>query len=387
MRRRPRPPAWRSAPSRTPVRAEPSPPDPGRGSAAQPDPGARLVRHHDGQSLEPNYFVDAVDRCATTARAAWSTGWRSVLLAHCSGQGRSTSHTLPAQAGRDRLEHGAAARVPLLPSAQHQAADRRPSRRGRLACDVRRARGARPPVLITSFQHRADRLPAGRRRCGLDRSHPDLDVAVSGRAGTERRAVGSRTGEGSASLRSRLVASFNSGFQLRDSGGGFAIGGHTYAPMKDGSPTILRYRDGRVDLIDWTGGRLRSSRCRVRMPEPAADRQRRPAQPEPQRWPTMGRDARQRRTRWRSAVGMDRHGNLIYAAGPDQGVGVAGLHDDPRGRRARDRARHQHLLDELHHLPLPGCAGTRPTCSRRWTARRSRYLTPDDRDFFAVYVR
>ena len=33
----------------------------------------------------------------------------------------------------------------------------------------------------------------------------------------------------------------------------------------------------------------------------------------------MGRDARQRGLVWRSAVGIDRHGNLIYAAGRDQG--------------------------------------------------------------------
>ncbi len=49
--------------------------------------------------------------------------------------------------------------------------------------------------------------------------------------------------------RSGLVATFNSGFKLADSGGGFASGGHTYAPLKAGLATIVRYRDGHVDVI------------------------------------------------------------------------------------------------------------------------------------------
>ena len=90
---------------------------------------------------------------------------------------------------------------------------------------------------------------------------------------------------------------------------------------------------------------------------------------------------------WRSAIGVDRHGNLIYAAGDDQTVGEPGAHARARGRGARDGARHQLLLGELHHLrALPGRAGPTnllPDMERSAT----RYLTPDDRDFFAVYSR
>ena len=47
------------------------------------------------------------------------------------------------------------------------------------------------------------------------------------------------------------MATFNSGFKLSDSGGGFASGGHTYAPLKAGLATIVRYRNGRIDVIAW----------------------------------------------------------------------------------------------------------------------------------------
>ncbi len=61
-------------------------------------------------------------------------------------------------------------------------------------------------------------------------------------------------------LRSRLVATFNSGFKLKDSGGGFAVGGHAYAPMKPGVATFVRYRNGRVDVISVDRWRRRSRR-------------------------------------------------------------------------------------------------------------------------------
>ena len=55
-------------------------------------------------------------------------------------------------------------------------------------------------------------------------------------------------------LRPRLLASFNSAFKLADSGGGFAIGGRTYAPLNDGLATLISYTDGRFDIQAWTGG-------------------------------------------------------------------------------------------------------------------------------------
>ena len=55
-------------------------------------------------------------------------------------------------------------------------------------------------------------------------------------------------------MRSALVATFNSAFKLSDSGGGFAYDGHTYASMKPDTATIVGYRDGRVDVISWHGG-------------------------------------------------------------------------------------------------------------------------------------
>ena len=132
------------------------------------------------------------------------------------------------------------------------------------------------------------------------------------------------------------------------------IGGHTYAPMKQGLGTIIRYRDGHVDVIAWPGG-----------PDVAADvqyaRQNLPlivnhGRPNPNlsdgpEWGfTLGNAIRV----WRSAVGIDRRGNLIYVAAPDSDGGLARRDYDPRPGRPRDGARHQHLLDDVHPLPASG---------------------------------
>ena len=55
-------------------------------------------------------------------------------------------------------------------------------------------------------------------------------------------------------LRSGLLATFNAGFKLEDSGGGFFVGGHVYAPLRDGQATLIAYRNGTVDVRTWTGG-------------------------------------------------------------------------------------------------------------------------------------
>src|ERR1700694_5634328 len=113
--------------------------------------------------------------------------------------------------------------------------------------------GASPPVQITQF-----------------RSDPNFPQMVAGVAwiDTARTRIGYYPGrlEPSVSLpargamevpsqsRSRLTATFNSAFKLSDSGGGFALDGHTYAPLKDGLATLIGYSNGRVDVVAWSGG-------------------------------------------------------------------------------------------------------------------------------------
>ena len=121
-------------------------------------------------------------------------------------------------------------------------------------------------------------------------------------------------------LRPRLLATFNSGFKLADSGGGFAIGGRTYAPLNDGLATLISYTDGRVDIQAWTGGPevpLGVRYARQDLPLIVSGGQPNPNLSDGPEWgATLGNAIRV----WRSGIGIDTNGNLIYAAADNQTV-------------------------------------------------------------------
>lgn len=114
----------------------------------------------------------------------------------------------------------------------------------------------------------------------------------------------------------RLLATFNGGFKYTSVGAenGFAVDGHTYVWLKRGLGTLIEYRDGRVDVRTWRDG-----------PSPPANvvfaRQNLPlivdhGQPVPQlssglAWgATLGGVP----AVWRTGVGIDRNGDVVYAA-------------------------------------------------------------------------
>ncbi len=188
------------------------------------------------------------------------------------------------------------------------------------------------------------------------------------------------------SLRSHLVATFNSAFKLSDSGGGFAYHGHTYAPLQPGMATIVRYGSGRVDVVAWHGGAIAG-------PDVVFARQNLPlivdhGHPNPNLndGPEWGATLGNKALVWRSAVGIDRHGNLIYAAGPDQGLrSLASVMIHAGAVRAMELDINTYWTSFItYRFP-----GAHDPANLLATMDRSplRYLTPDDRDFFAVYAR
>ena len=185
--------------------------------------------------------------------------------------------------------------------------------------------------------------------------------------------------------RGKLLATFNSGFKLSDSHGGFVLDGHTYATMQNGQATIVGYNDGRVDVIDWQyGPRAPSSVSFARQNLPLLVNRGRPSPNlESSEWgATVGNAV----LVWRSAIGVDRHGNLIYAAGEDQTVGsIARALIQAGAVRAMELDINSYW-DSFITYGAPGAEDAKnllPTMERPAT----RYLEPDDRDFFTVYSR
>jgi hypothetical protein len=246
--------------------------------------------------------------------------------------------------------------------------------------------GSRPPVLITSFRPEPVNYPQA-----------VVGVAWIDHTGTSTQLIPGRLEpavslpargpmEVPMSARSKLVATFNGGFKLTDSGGGFATGGHTYTPLHNGIATIVRYTNGAIDVIKWTGGSTAPANvafARQNLPLIVDNGKPNPNLNDGSQWgATLGNLA----LVWRSAVGVDSHGNLIYAAGPDQGLSsLASTMIHAGAVRAMELDINTYWTSFISYR-LPGAVNPANLLA---SMDRSplRYLSPEDRDFFAVYLR
>jgi hypothetical protein len=188
------------------------------------------------------------------------------------------------------------------------------------------------------------------------------------------------------SQRQRLLATFNSGFKYSDSNGGFAVNGRTIEPMIDGQGTLVAYSDGRVDVKAWQGGASVGPDILVakqNLPLIVIDGLPNPALNATKEWgKTLGNAVRV----WRSAIGVDSRGNLIYLAAPGQ---TAPSLADAIIRAGAVRAIQLDINATWPSFISYGAPGGHSAAKLVPNPAQSanRYLVPDDRDFFAVYRR
>ncbi len=120
------------------------------------------------------------------------------------------------------------------------------------------------------------------------------------------------------SARARLLATFNSGFYEKDGAAGFFTAHRLYFPMVRGLATVVRYRDGSVDVISWTGGRTPPPNvlmARQNLPLLVAGGRPTARSANNSLWGiTLGGVP----AVWRTALGVTATGDLVYAAAPDQ---------------------------------------------------------------------
>jgi hypothetical protein len=245
--------------------------------------------------------------------------------------------------------------------------------------------GPAPPLLVTTF--RSDpaeypRLVAGVAWIDTTRT------TVSLYPGRQEPSVAIPRGtmDVPRGYRHKLLATFNSGFKLADSSGGFALNGHTYAPLRDGQATFLRYSDGRLDIRAWHGGPTAPPGvlfARQNLPPIVQGGHPNPNLSDGPEWgATLGNAIQV----WRSGIGVDRRGNLIYAAANDQTVrSLAGILIHAGAVRAMELDINSYWVSFITYAG-PGAAGPANLLSEM-NRSSARYLEPDDRDFFAVYER
>jgi hypothetical protein len=191
------------------------------------------------------------------------------------------------------------------------------------------------------------------------------------------------------SQRWRLLATFNAGFTATDIDNGSTVNGRMNEPLTDGNATLVGYRDGRIDIVKWSGGAntgpdvawarqsLRPIVWNGRLNPELDDN---PDSPE---WGySLGHATRV----WRTGVGIDRRGNLLFVAANDQTViTLAKILQHIGAVRAMQfdiNPEWHTLITYSHdHGLVPRLVEPQDQQSA------NRYLVPDDRDFFAVYRR
>ena len=174
----------------------------------------------------------------------------------------------------------------------------------------------------------------------------------------------------------RLLATFNGGFIYSDGSNGSSIGGRQYEPLNDGPRDPRRLSRRARRRAGWQGGPVAGPQiafARQSLPLIIDHGRLNPALNDSSQWGyTLGNAVRV----WRTGAGIDRHGNLIYAAADCQTVDHAG--EDPAAcrRRARNAARHQPGMADADHLHPPRRPGSD---ARSCLTTSSRHAVPGRR--------
>lgn len=117
---------------------------------------------------------------------------------------------------------------------------------------------------------------------------------------------------------SNLVAAFNSGFQLNVSGGGWYENGSYASPLIAGKASLVFYKNGTLNIGAWGSDiTLDPSVVAVRQNlDLLVEGDHVTAQASIDPLVTWGYSLGQRLFTWRSGIGIDSNGNLLWAGGP-----------------------------------------------------------------------
>jgi hypothetical protein len=253
---------------------------------------------------------------------------------------------------------------------------------------ARRSAG-RPLLWTTWFRPDSAHLPV---TVGVALMPPNAD-RLRLMPGTREPLVGMSSNDGysvPAGDRRSLVATFNAGFKMQDAHGGWWTTESAAAPLVDGRASVVILRDGTARIGTWNQTvrmtpdvvAVRQNLDPVIVDGKIVDGLTANAQG---RW---GSVRSQFQYTWRSGLGTDAHGNLIYVAG--QGLTLATL------AAAMHQVGIQQGMELDIHAAMVSFDIEQPATNGTVTGKRllesmnspaDRYLVDDQRDFFYVVAR
>jgi hypothetical protein len=183
----------------------------------------------------------------------------------------------------------------------------------------------------------------------------------------------------------RLLATFNGGFKSVAGAGGFVVNGRVDEPMQPGEGTLVEYRDGSLAILNWEGRTRPGSLVLARQNLPPLVWAGQPTARAHNTFlwgATLGGGG----AVWRSAIGINEHGDLLYAAAPAQtAISLATLMAGLGAVRAIELDINPEWPSFIGYARRGGRDPIKLVPNPQQSAYR--YLTPDNRDFFAVYTK
>ncbi|HEY2478752.1 MAG TPA: phosphodiester glycosidase family protein [Solirubrobacterales bacterium] len=245
--------------------------------------------------------------------------------------------------------------------------------------------GPRPPVLLTTFRSDPEYPQFVAGVAWIDHARTEL-AYVPGLAEPPEPLEHRGPGEVPTNLRHRLVATFNGGFPLETSNAGLIYDGKVRETMVNGIATVVAYRDGRVDIVRWNQGPGAPKDvwfAKQNLPPIIYEGK---LNPDLSDGPEWGETVNNAVRVWRSGLGIDAHGNLLYAAANYQTVeSLAKVLQRAGAVRAIELDINE---DWTSFISYRRAGGVEPSNLLPEMFRSpERYLTPDERDFFAVYLK
>ena len=199
----------------------------------------------------------------------------------------------------------------------------------------------------------------------------------------------SQVSEVPRSQRDTLLATFNSGFTMVDSNGGYWQDGTSVVALRPGAASMVFYKDGRLDVARWDGGTPGPDVAAVRQNldllvdkgviNPSVDST---------TTAVWGVTLGNKTYVWRSAVGVRKDGSLVFVVGASMSVRtLANIAHDAGAERAMELDINPAWTNFMTYThPSKGVAVPH-MLSKDTQPNPYRYLQPSSRDFVAVFPR
>jgi Phosphodiester glycosidase len=191
--------------------------------------------------------------------------------------------------------------------------------------------------------------------------------------------------------RSGLLATFNGGFKLDSSGGGFYLNGHTKGTLTAGAASLVYYKDGNVAIGSWGQGvSMTSQVLGVRQNlKLLVDHGVVPAAVDQDVQTQWGATLGGGYYVWRSGIGITRDGRVIWVYGPALSVRtLADLLQRAGAVEGMQMDINPAWMSYMYYKPTPSTADPTPVnLLPNQPEPANRYYSVNSRDFTAVFAR